>query len=118
MASTAGQKVATLRETKGWSQQELADRVGVTVSTIWRWEKKRFNPDREQLEHVADVMDVRAGYLSDVDVPEFAEMPAREVASRESLRLFREGLAPEVRRRTSRYERAVKLPVAPTTRED
>jgi transcriptional regulator with XRE-family HTH domain len=118
MASTAGQKVAGLRKAKGWSKSEFAKRVGVKPSTVTRWESTRFNPDREDLEHIADVLDIRAGYLSDKDLPEFANMKPPEIASREALRLFREELTPAERRRTARYEKAAQLDVAPVTREE
>ena len=36
---TFGQRLAKLREARGWSQQELADRSGVPYITIYRCER-------------------------------------------------------------------------------
>jgi putative transcriptional regulator len=37
-------KLETLRSQKGWTQQELADRVGVSRQTIISLERGRYNP--------------------------------------------------------------------------
>lgn len=38
------EKVKGLRKRKGWSQEDLAREVGVSLSTVQRWEKKGGNP--------------------------------------------------------------------------
>lgn len=35
-----------IREHKGWSQDKLAYEVGVSQSTVQRWEKNQVNPSR------------------------------------------------------------------------
>ena len=40
------EKVKELRQKKGWTQEELAQQIGVTLSTIQRWEKKGGQPSR------------------------------------------------------------------------
>ncbi len=35
-----------LREMKGWSQDKLAYKVGVSQSTVQRWEKNQVTPSR------------------------------------------------------------------------
>lgn len=37
-------RVAVYRAMKGWSQQNLADRVGVSRQTIMHIEKNKYNP--------------------------------------------------------------------------
>ena len=39
-------KIRTLREKRGWSQEDLAREVGVSLSTVQRWEKKGGKPIR------------------------------------------------------------------------
>ncbi len=36
----------TLRKRSGWSQEDLAREVGVSLSTVQRWESKRAKPIR------------------------------------------------------------------------
>ena len=40
------QKVKRLRRKKGWTQEDLAREIGVSLSTVQRWEKKGGNPIR------------------------------------------------------------------------
>ena len=40
------EKVKALREKRGWSQEDLAREIDVSLSTIQRWEKKDSKPTR------------------------------------------------------------------------
>ncbi len=40
------EKVKALREKRGWSQEDLAREIDVSLSTIQRWEKKGSKPSR------------------------------------------------------------------------
>jgi len=40
------EKVKELREQKGWSQEDLAREIDVSLSTIQRWEAKGAKPTR------------------------------------------------------------------------
>ena len=40
------EKVKALRRRKGWAQEDLAREMGVSLSTIQRWENKGGNPTR------------------------------------------------------------------------
>ena len=39
-------KVKELRKKKGWTQEDLAREIGVSLSTVQRWESKRTKPIR------------------------------------------------------------------------
>ena len=39
-----GKRVLMLRARRGWSRKELADRVGVFVGTVGRWERNQGQP--------------------------------------------------------------------------
>ena len=41
-----GEKVKELRKKKGWVQEDLARQIGVSLSTVQRWEKKGGDPTR------------------------------------------------------------------------
>jgi len=40
------EKVKALREKRGWSQEDLAREIDVSLSTVQRWESKGANPTR------------------------------------------------------------------------
>lgn len=40
------EKVKELRKKKGWVQEDLAREIGVSLSTVQRWEAKGANPTR------------------------------------------------------------------------
>ncbi|MFC2071276.1 helix-turn-helix transcriptional regulator [Chloroflexota bacterium] len=40
------EKVKELRKKNSWTQEELAQKIGVTLSTVQRWEKQGGNPTR------------------------------------------------------------------------
>ena len=40
------EKLKTLRQKRGWSQEDLAREINVSLSTIQRWEKKDCKPTR------------------------------------------------------------------------
>ena len=40
------EKVKELRKKNGWTQEDLAREIGVTLSTVQRWEKQGGKPTR------------------------------------------------------------------------
>jgi len=40
------EKVRELRKKKGWAQEDLAREIGVSLSTVQRWEKQGGKPTR------------------------------------------------------------------------
>ena len=40
------EKVRELRKKKGWAQEDLAQEIGVSLSTVQRWEKQGAKPTR------------------------------------------------------------------------
>lgn len=52
------------RESKGWSQADLAFRAGVSPSTIYNWEAGRFEPKASQLRKLAQALEVS---MDDID---------------------------------------------------
>jgi len=43
---TFSEKVKKLREKKGWAQEDLAQEIDVSLSTVQRWEGKGAKPSR------------------------------------------------------------------------
>ncbi|ACZ39652.1 helix-turn-helix transcriptional regulator [Sphaerobacter thermophilus] len=50
--------IKELREARGWTQLELAYRVGVTPATIYNWEAGRNEPKASQLRKLAQIFGV------------------------------------------------------------
>lgn len=40
------EKVKELRKKRGWAQEDLAREIGVSLSTVQRWEKRGSKPTR------------------------------------------------------------------------
>ena len=60
---TMGEKILSLRKARGWSQEELADRVGVTRQAVSRWESGQAKPDADKIIAICDLFGVSADYL-------------------------------------------------------
>lgn len=52
-----------LRQRSGYSQQDLADLLKISKSTIGMYEQGRRNPDYETLEKIADIFNVDMNFL-------------------------------------------------------
>ena len=60
---TMGEKILAMRKARGWSQEELADRIGVTRQAVSRWESDSAKPDADKIIAVCDLFGVSADYL-------------------------------------------------------
>ena len=60
-------KIKTLREGKGWTQAELARRLGITRNGVNSWEQGLSMPSPACLVDLADVFSVSTDYLLGVD---------------------------------------------------
>jgi ribosome-binding protein aMBF1 (putative translation factor) len=57
-------KVRELRRKKGWAQEDLAREMGVSLSTVQRWETKGGNPTRLARRELKKLFDA-AGIIMD-----------------------------------------------------
>ncbi|MBQ1580088.1 MAG: helix-turn-helix transcriptional regulator, partial [Firmicutes bacterium] len=48
-------KIINLRKREGWSQEELADRLGVSRQSISKWEGAQSIPDMKKILAMADL---------------------------------------------------------------
>lgn len=58
-----GIRIALLRASRGWSQAELARRIGVSASAIGMYEQGRREPSLDLLVRLAREFDVTTDYL-------------------------------------------------------
>ena len=57
------ENIKTLRKQKGYSQEQLADKLNVVRQTVSKWEKGYSVPDADMLEELADIFEVSVGDL-------------------------------------------------------
>lgn len=58
-----GEKIQNMRKARGWSQEELAERVGVSRQAVSRWESDAAKPDADKIVSICDLFGVSADYL-------------------------------------------------------
>ena len=56
-------RIQSLRKNKGISQEELADKIGVTRQSVSKWESEQSTPDIEKIILLSDYFDVTTDYL-------------------------------------------------------
>ncbi len=78
-------KIIAERKKNGWSQEELAEKIGVSRQAVSKWEGAQSTPDLQKLLQLSNVFGVSADYLlkDEYDVPDY--VPAVE-EPKESLR--------------------------------
>jgi len=70
-----GDKILALRKHQGWSQQQLAKKVGTSGPIIGRYERNEMVPSVEVAKKMADIFAVTLDYLVD-DTGKTAEIKA------------------------------------------
>lgn len=58
-----GQRICAMRTALGWSQVDLAKRLGVAKQTVSNWENDNIQPSIEMLVRVAKIFNVSTDYL-------------------------------------------------------
>lgn len=58
-----GERIANARKAKGWAQEELAQRLGVTLDSIVRWETEQLTPRANKLVKLSGVLGVPIMWL-------------------------------------------------------
>ncbi|WDF83597.1 helix-turn-helix transcriptional regulator [Lacticaseibacillus pabuli] len=58
---TVFERIKTTAKNRGWSLQEVAQRAGIGINTIYGW--KKGTPAANKLQAVADKLDVSVDYL-------------------------------------------------------
>ncbi len=58
-----GNRIAELREKKGWTQEELSSTIGISRAALSHYEKNRRKPDLDILSQLADVFHVSIDFI-------------------------------------------------------
>ncbi|SIN81161.1 helix-turn-helix domain-containing protein [Vannielia litorea] len=61
--ATFGDRVAGAREAMGWSQKQLAERLGVKAKTVRQWENDSAEPRANKLQMLAGMLGVSMRWL-------------------------------------------------------
>ena len=56
-------RLVALRQRRGYSQEQLALKMGITKQTISNYERDIRSPDRETIERLANILDCSVGYI-------------------------------------------------------
>ena len=75
-------KLYELRKQKGFSQEELANRLNVSRQTISKWEVGDSTPDMEKLVAISDLFEVSLDELVKGEEPKLAE-PSEQIVKSE-----------------------------------
>lgn len=104
--SNIGEIIRTMRLSRGMSQIDLAERVGLKRTAVSNWEAGIREPDLDTLEALADVFNVSLGDLvngdrdrnkDDDDLWTLREEMRRDPNRRALMQLARNGTAQDVR---------------------
>lgn len=83
-------KLIQLRKKKGWSQEELADRMDVTRQSVSKWESGQSIPDLEKILKLSELFGVSTDYLLKENIEETQNInytkdnPVRNVSMEEA----------------------------------
>jgi len=114
-----GERIAELRDGRGWTQEQLAALLGISRASLSHYEKNRREPDSAALTKIADVFKVSVDYLVgrtanphgvlDEEVRQFVEgleLSDTELLQRFALTVDGRKLTPEEARRFIAFVRA------------
>ena len=88
MATTMGQIIKNLRKGRGFTQEELAERLGVTYQTISKWENDSGMPDISQIVPLATIFDVSTDFLFGIDHTSETEDALKIVSTANSIQEY------------------------------
>lgn len=108
------QKIMELRKQRGWSQEELAQRLEVSRQSVSKWESGASSPDLEKVIKLSQLFDVTTDYLLK-DEPEEPVQKGAQEQTRYVSRQEAEGYLELVRRASTRTAAAVMLLILAVT---
>ncbi len=116
---TCGDKIALLREKRGLTQEDLANKIGISRASLSHYEKNRREPDYATMTKLADFFHVSVDYLlgrtseptqvTDMAVRDFSEnleLSDEQLLEKFALTVDGRKLTPEESRRFIAFIRA------------
>ena len=73
-------KIAELRKSKNWSQEQLAEKLDVSRQAVYKWEADINQPDLDKLKKIAHIFNISYNVLmdDDMDLPLFEQIAEAE----------------------------------------
>lgn len=88
MTMTMGQIIKNLRKGRGFTQEELAERLGVTYQAISKWENDSGMPDISQIVPLATIFEVSTDFLFGIDHTSENEDALKIVSTADSIKEY------------------------------
>ena len=82
-------KITEERKRNGWSQEELAEKLGVSRQAVSKWESAGSVPDLQRIIQLADLFEVTTDYLLKDEIVESLEVPSTNISTEETKPLRR-----------------------------
>lgn len=76
-----GENIRDIRQKKGWTQDELAERLHVVRQTVSKWEKNLSVPDVQSLQRLAEVLDTSVEILLGIGPDQTPTSEQQEIAA-------------------------------------
>lgn len=73
MDNSVGKKIETLRKSKKISQEDLAEKVGVSRMTVYKWESGTAKPNFAKLQALACALEITVSFLAGETLFEYTE---------------------------------------------
>ena len=86
LAVRVGRRIRTFRRVRGLSVVQLGGMIGKSAATVYKYESGEIPPDVNQLQQIAQALQVDASYL--LDVPAFQKLASVHVPYLDTGRLF------------------------------
>lgn len=65
------EKLIELRKAKGWSQEELGNKINVSRQAISKWESEQANPEVEKVKEISKIFNVSIDYLLNDEIDNY-----------------------------------------------
>ncbi len=88
---TLSEKIMSLRKQKGWSQEDLADQLGISRQSVSKWESASASPDLDKIVRMSQIFGVTTDWLlTDTEAQTHGEPsePVSKVVTREEADQF------------------------------
>ena len=80
--NSLGQRIRSARESSGFTQESLAEAVGVSRTAVARWESDDSEPKLQNLVSIAEVLHVSTDYLLGIRIS-LSDLPDSAVCAME-----------------------------------